>query len=220
MTTQCKTALLLLASAGAVALTACSTGSGEEGSGTEGSEARKLPQFTAVEVSGQADAVVRIGGPRKVTVRGDDNLLEHVETDVSGDTLEVSQDKDLDPELGITVDIRIPRVDMVKLSGAGELTARGLRGGEFRAEVSGAGSVEADGRVRSVNVVVSGAGDVRLDQLVAREAKVEVSGAGSVHVYATESLTASVSGVGDVVYSGRPEDVQKDVSGVGDVRPQ
>jgi hypothetical protein len=68
--------------------------------------------------------------------------------------------------------------------------------------------------------VVSGAGDVRLDQLVAREAKVEVSGAGSVHVHATDSLTASVSGVGDVVYSGRPEDVQKDVSGVGDVRPQ
>jgi hypothetical protein len=117
MTTRCKTALLLLASAGAVALTACSTSSGEEGSGAEGSEARKLPQFTAVEVSGQADAVVRIGGPRKVTVRGDDNLLKHVETDVSGVTLEVSQDKDLDPELGITVDIRIPRVDMVKLSG-------------------------------------------------------------------------------------------------------
>jgi hypothetical protein len=69
-------------------------------------------------------------------------------------------------------------------------------------------------------VVVSGAGDVRLERLVAQEAEVEVSGAGSVHVHATDSLTASVSGVGDVVYSGRPEDVQEEVSGVGEVRPR
>jgi hypothetical protein len=102
---------------GAVGLTACSTGSGEQRAGTEGSEPRKLPPSTAVDVSAQADAVVRIGEPRKVTVRGDDNLLEHVETGVSGDTLEISQDEDIDPELGITVDIRIPRLDMVELSG-------------------------------------------------------------------------------------------------------
>jgi Putative auto-transporter adhesin, head GIN domain len=205
---------------GAVALTACSTGSGEEGSGTEGSEAREVQPFSAVEVSGQADAVVRLGEAGKVTVRGDDNLLEHVETDVSGDTLEVSQDEDLDPDLGITVDIRIPRLDMAELSGAGDLTARGIRGERFRVEVSGAGSVEADGRVRSVEVVVSGAGDVRLERLVAEQAEVEVSGAGSVDVHASDSMTASVSGVGDVVYSGRPEDLKEDVSGVGEVRPR
>ena len=96
-------------------------------------------------MSGQADAVVRTGELRKVTVRGDDNLLEHVKTDVSGDTLEVSQDEDVDPDLGITVEIRIPPLDMTELSRAGDLTAQGIRGERFGAEVSGAGSVEADG---------------------------------------------------------------------------
>jgi hypothetical protein len=47
-----------------------------------------------------------------------------------------------------------------------------------------------------------------------------VSGAGSVQVHASDSLTASVSGVGGVVYSGRPEDVKEDASGVGEVRPR
>lgn len=168
--------------------------------GIRGSSARRRslswlwPAPLPCEVSGQADAVVRIGEPRKVTVRGDDNLLEQVKTEVSGDTLEVSQDEDIDPYLGITVEIRIPRLDMAELSAAGDLTARGIRGERFRAEVSGAGSVEADGRVRSVEVVVSGAGDVRLERLVAQQAEVEVSGAGSVHVHASDSLTASVSG--------------------------
>jgi hypothetical protein len=50
-----------------------------------------------------------------------------VETHVSGDTLEVSQDEDVDPDLGITVEIRIPRLDMTELSGAGDLTAQGIR---------------------------------------------------------------------------------------------
>jgi Putative auto-transporter adhesin, head GIN domain len=156
-----KTAFAVLAVAGAVAVTARSTGSGEKGSGTEASEARQLPPFSAVEVSGEADAVVRIGEPRKVTVRGDD------------------KDEDIGPDLGIAVEISIPRLDMAELSGAGDLTARGIRGERFRAEVSGAGSVEADGRVRSVDVVVSGAGDVRLERLVAQRAEVEVSGAGT-----------------------------------------
>ena len=95
-----------------------------------------------------------------------------------------------------------------------------IDGEAFRVEVSGAGGVEATGRADSVEIVVSGAGDVRLQKLTAQEASVEVSGAGSVHVAAAHSLTASVSGVGDVVYSGNPERVKKDVSGVGEVRPR
>jgi hypothetical protein len=53
MTMFGKTVFLVLGVTGALALAACSTGSGEEGSGTEGSEARELPPFTAVEVSGR-----------------------------------------------------------------------------------------------------------------------------------------------------------------------
>lgn len=132
----------------------------------------------------------------------------------------MSQDEDLDPKVGIGVDIRTPELDMITLSGAGDFTARGIDGEVLRAEVSGAGGVGATGRVDSVEIVVSGAGDVRFRRLVAQEASVEVSGAGSVHVTATDSLTASVSGVGDVVYSGHPESVDKGVSGLGEVRPR
>jgi hypothetical protein len=143
-----------------------------------------------------------------------------VETKVSGDELEISQDEDIDPKAGITVDTRTPALNMVTVSGVGGLTARGIDGEAFRVEVSGAGGVEATGEADNVEIVVSGAGDVRFQKLIAQEASVEVSGAGSVHVAATDSLTASVSGVGDVVYSGNPERVEKDVSGVGEVRPR
>jgi hypothetical protein len=159
-----KTALLVAAVLGALAVTSCSTDSGTEGSGTEASNVRKVPSFNAVEVSGQADAVVTVGEARKVTVRGDDNLLEHVETEVSGDGLEISQDEDIDPKAGITVDIRTPALNTVTVSGVGDLTARGIDGEAFRVEVSGAGGVEATGRADSVEIVVSGGGDVRFQK--------------------------------------------------------
>lgn len=103
-----KTALLVPAVLGALAVMSCSTDSGTEGSGTEASSARK------------------------VTVRGDDNLLEHVETKVSGGELEISQDEDIDPKAGITVDIRTPALNTVTVSGVGDLTARGIDGEALR----------------------------------------------------------------------------------------
>jgi hypothetical protein len=80
-----QTALLVAAVLGVPGVTSCSTDSGTEGSGTEASSVRKVPSINSVEVRGQADAVVTVRQARKVTVRGDDNLLEHVETKVNGD---------------------------------------------------------------------------------------------------------------------------------------
>jgi hypothetical protein len=85
--------------------------------------------------------------------------------------------------------------------------------------VSGEGDLQANGHVDWVEAEVSGAGDVDFTQLVARDAIVEISGADDIRVHATESLSASVSGAGDVTYTGDPSDVQTDVSGAGDVDP-
>jgi len=55
-----------------------------------------------------------------------------VETKVSGGELEISQDEDIDPKAGITVDIRTPALNTVTVSGVGDLTARGIDGEAHR----------------------------------------------------------------------------------------
>ena len=42
-----------------------------------------------------------------------------------------------------------------------------------------------------------------------------MSGSGSIFVTATNSLTATVSGTGSVIYVGNPRDVTKSVTGTG-----
>lgn len=194
----------------------------KEGSGNEASEQREVESFTAVSLSGGFDVVVTVGGTQEVTVRGDDNLLGDVETSVDDGTLELSQpdNVDLEPKAGLTVEITVPEFESVDLSGAGDVNIEGLSVDEFRVDVSGAGDVEATGEVDRVEADVSGAGALRLEELVAREASVDLSGAGDIHVHATESLTASLSGAGNITYSGDPPDVETDVSGAGQINPE
>jgi Putative auto-transporter adhesin, head GIN domain len=194
----------------------------KEGSGVAASERRNVGSFSRVLLSGEASVVVTVGGELRVTVRADDNLLRDVDTQVQDSTLEISQPDNLDlaPKVGIDVDITVPTLEGVEVSGSGDVSVDGIRGDVFQTEVSGAGNVHASGQVDRVEAVVSGAGDVRLVDLVAREAIVEISGAGDIHVHATESLTASVSGAGDVIYTGDPEEVNRDVSGAGEIRPE
>ena len=186
----------------------------------EASEQRDVAPFTRIAMGAEADVVVAVGGAQAVTVRGDDNLLDELSTEVDDGTLTIDEDADLDPEAGLTVDITVPALDQLEIGGAGDATIEGVAGESLRIEVSGAGDVEASGEVDRVEIVISGAGDVQTDDLLAREAEVVISGAGSVHVRAAESLNATVSGAGDVVYSGDPADVASEVSGAGEITPE
>lgn len=189
----------------------------KEGSGNEASEAREVGPFSRIALSGGADVVVSVGGAPRVTVRTDDNLLEDIRTEVDGYELEISQSGSLDPKVGLTVEVSVPTVEAVALSGSGDVSVDGLRGDLFQVDMGGAGGVEAVGQVGRVEADLSGAAELRLDELIAREVTVDLSGAGEVRVHATESLDASVSGAGRVLYSGDPADVKTDVSGAGTV---
>ena len=83
----------------------------------------------------------------------------------------------------------------------------------------GVGSVTASGSVDTLDVEVRGVGDAHLDRLVARTVTARVLGVGDAEVHATESLSAVVQGMGDVVYSGGPEDVRSEIDGMGSVVP-
>jgi len=207
----------------AAAAAGCGMGTHEQktGSGVEASESRQVGSFDRILLSGQGTVVVTVGGAQAVTVRADDNLLADVETDVDDGQLEIGQpgNVQLDPKVGITVEITVPRLEAVDLSGSGGIRVEGVHGDLFRTEVSGAGNVHATGGVGRVEAELSGSGEIRLAELKARQASAELPGSGTIQVHATDSLTASISGSGQIIYAGNPSDVERDVSGAGVIRP-
>ena len=112
----------------------------------------------------------------------------------------------------------MPELAAAKVSGAGELNVDGVLGQQLDLSISGAGDVKASGQVRNVSTKISGAGSADLQQLVTETSEVKISGAGHADVFATESVSARVSGAGSVNCYGNPADVRRHVSGAGKVR--
>jgi hypothetical protein len=193
-----------------------SSGSTYEGSGVPATQARDVPAFHGVELAGSNNVVIRVGEPQSVVVRADDNLLKRVTTKVRSGTLVIANTPgSFTTRSPMIVEVAAPTLDAVTLSGSGNILVDGVEAGSLKVRVPGSGTLTGSGTAMRLDVSVSGSGSVQLMRLVANDAHAVVSGSGSIFVTATESLDASVSGSGAVLYAGNPAKVTKSVTGTG-----
>lgn len=192
---------------------------GTQGSGVLATEQRKVANFTRIDLAGTSKVIVRVGLPKEVVVHCDDNLLSLITTKVADGTLVVAESGSFNSHRGVEVDVAIPSLAGVKLSGTGDLTATGVRAVRFKVDLSGDGLLEVSGTAKHVDASLTGVGEARLGHLLTSDTRVVVSGTGSATVFATKSVDASVSGTGQVVYLGDPEHTKTSITGTGAVRP-
>lgn len=189
------------------------------GSGVATTQERDVEAFRRLTLAAPAEVDVRLGEPRSVSVRCDDNLVEHVRTRVEDGTLVI----DLEPgddyafHRSLHVTVIAPELEGVQVSGSGDVSVAGVTGDAFYVHVSGSGDVRATGTVRFLDASVSGSGDLELFGLRAERVRARVSGSGDVDVSASLELDAQVSGSGDVRYRGEPEVCVTNVSGSGTI---
>ena len=201
------------------ALTAC--GDHDINPGPTLSETREVGNFGAISVRGSARLVVRVGAAPSLSVEGPERAVQQLTTEVDGDTLYIrSKQKEWNfgrGESRLTVHISVPKLEDLKLEGSNDVQLDGFNGGASRIDVEGAANLEASGRLDQLNVHMAGAGRADLSELVAGNATVTVDGVGSVQVHATETLDATMNGVGAILYSGTPREVNTSMNGVGTI---
>ncbi|MCL2421898.1 MAG: DUF2807 domain-containing protein [Defluviitaleaceae bacterium] len=83
--------------------------------------------------------------------------------------------------------------------------------------IAGAGGLEFSGHANAVDISVAGAGNVSAFNLLAQDVSVSIAGAGNADVNVSDSLDASISGVGRVRYMGDPANISQSVAGMGTV---
>jgi hypothetical protein len=200
--------------------TGTSSSTGLSGSGVPAAQTRTVPAFTAVDLAGSNVVTVDVGGAQTVTVHGDDNLIGYVTTTVRNGTLAVGQRRDFRTTSPMSVTITVPSLDAVTLSGSGVLTVDGAKAGHFTIRAPGSGVLVVNGTTTTLDASLAGTGDVRLDGLAAHDATATVAGTGRLLVNASQSLDATVSGTGAIVYTGNPAKVTKNVTGTGTITGQ
>jgi Putative auto-transporter adhesin, head GIN domain len=190
------------------------------GSGIAATQRRTVPSFTAVDLAGSNAVTVSIGERQAVVVRADDNLIDFVTTDVQRGILVLGTAGSFTARSPMTVDVTVPTLDTVVLSGSGIVIVEGMTGEHVAVRVPGSGVLGMSGTVERLDVSLSGSGDVRLQELIARDVAATLSGSGRLQVHATRSLDASVPGSGVIMYDGEPTSVTSDVSGSGVITKQ
>ena len=189
--------------------------SGIQGSGHAATETRDVARFSALDLAGSNNVIVRVGGKQSVVVHADDNLIDTVTTQVDSGRLVIGTAGSFTTKSRMYVDITVPSLDALILSGSGNLVADQIDAEKLTVTLAGSGVVRAAGTVTRLDATLKGSGDVQLGGLVARDAHAVVDASGRIVVNATNSLDAAVRGSGVILYSGSPEHVTKNVTGSG-----
>ena len=184
-------------------------------------QTRDVEPFTSIELRGSAQLDVLVGAAQSIVVEADEQGLAELRTRVNGSRLVIdTRDRSFwvrNSEFRIRV--TVPEMTSLELNGATNASVTGFAGGKTSLILSGAGQIEASGTIDHVVAMVNGAGSLDLGHLVAHDAAVTVNGTGNVKVQASGRLDATVNGVGNIEYLGKPADLNTAIHGVGSIEP-
>lgn len=188
------------------------------GSGVAATQARSVPPFTGVALTGANNVIVQVGAQRSVIVHADNNLITRVTTQVRSGRLVIGTTPgNITAKSPMFVTVSVPSLDGLTLQGAGNFSVTGINSRTLTVVLSGSGNIDATGTTTKLDVTISGEGNTMMRQLIARDAKAALGGDGSIMLTATHSLTARVSGSGTILYGGNPAYVNQKVTGSGTI---
>jgi len=193
-----------------------SSRSGVKGSGVAATQSRVLARFSSLDLAGSNSVTVAVGGRQSVVVHADSNLIRYVTTRVVAGTLVIGTSGSFTARSRMSVEITVPSLAAVTLSGSGKIAATGIDAPRLTVTLPGSGSLYASGTVTRLDVTLGGSGLAQLDGLTARDVHAVVAGSGLIRVTATAGLNAAVTGSGAIIYGGNPQ-VTSNVTGSGAV---
>lgn len=198
--------------------------------------------FTGIDFSGVGNIeYTQASAKPSLKIYGPDNYIDKMEVMVKEGIVYISIKKgiSLKSSQNIKINISTPNLTNIVLKGVGnisipkafqittlEILNKGvgnikiaaINGGSLNVNTAGVGNVELVGNVRTASLACDGVGNVNAEDLKAKSVEASCRGVGSITCYATDSITATVKGVGSIKYKGDP--AQKDLhrSGIGSIR--
>lgn len=208
------------------------------GNGKLSTEVRHPGNVSKIDLSGGMDVFVDEGSP-SVKVKGDENILRYVETEVHNGWLEIrtKEHTNIHSSNHIKVYVTSPAISDLRVNGSGNITCDGkfssgnnmsfnitgsgnitanVNTPAVSAEITGSGNMYLKGETRNADVHITGSGNYTSPSLKAENAAVEISGSGDASLFADNSLKASIAGSGDIKYRGNAS-VEKHIAGSGSV---
>lgn len=102
-------------------------------------------------------------------------------------------------------------------NGVGEINMKDCNVKNFNLISNGVGTAVITGSTKSTFINSQGVGEIDCSQFRSEKAIVECHGIGNVSVYAESNIYIELSGIGSVKFYGDPEEVNSNISGLGNI---
>jgi hypothetical protein len=173
------------------------------GSGKLVTEKRRVKGITEVELATIGRLYIEVGDKEELIIEAEDNILQYLETYVTGDMLKIKMQRrvNLKPKKPVRYYLTVKKLEKIVISSAGDVEAPDLKADRFTIKSSSAGDLEmGDLDANSLDIHMSSAGDVNIGDVNAEKAEISVTSAGDLEMENVEvnSLDVRMSSAGDV----------------------
>jgi hypothetical protein len=222
-----------------ISLTSCYKGVfGIHGKGSNVSEVRSVSGFDKIELALDAEVTYVQDTDYSVVVEAQSNILDVLDTDVSGSILKIDFHRNVCTHSKIKITIHSPEIKALTISGSGEISSSqpivtflmdlkisgsgkinltSLTAETMSGTISGSGDITIDsGTVTDEVFSISGSGSIYTLEMVSQNSDTKISGSGSAFINVMQELYVKISGSGNVSYKGQPT-VDTHISGSGDL---
>jgi hypothetical protein len=205
-------------------------------------QTRQVSDFSSIDSGGPFNVHIKMDGTESVKIEADANIINDIETVVESGTLKIKfKDREYRRYNNIhKTEIYVSARSLNGLinSGSGHMNVDGIitTSGEFKAILSGSGSINTSVKSGNLHAVISGSGSISINgntgyadfvisgsgQIEGKDLKTEsikavVTGSGNIYVAAEKSVSAHITGSGSVNYSGSASVVDSRSVGSGRV---
>jgi len=210
-----------------------------KGNGVQTTITRTTESYDNISTGGSFNVELVSGKEGTITIKGDENIISHIVTEVIGNELKVyfEKNRSYDYKQDITITIPFEEISEISFAGSGNMiTKNAINATDFEAKmagsgdcaleinvknivakIAGSGNLKLSGTAENVEAKTAGSGDLNCTKLVSQNADVAVAGSGSLEVNCTNNLIAKVAGSGNIQYKGNPKIIDSNVVGSGDI---
>jgi len=177
---------------------------GVVGSGDPISEVRDVSDFARLTVEDGIDVDITVGKATSVVVRGDDNIVRLVETNVSGDELQIRTEDHTTfiSREPLRVTVTVPVLVALSAFDGSDVVATDLSTRELTVNAGDGSDVTVAGMCEDLQAFASGGSDLSLRDLTAQTARMVASDGSDVVARVITSAVVEASDGSDVTIAG------------------
>ncbi|MBL4745257.1 MAG: DUF2807 domain-containing protein [Flavobacteriaceae bacterium] len=211
---------------------------GVKGNGNIISENRKInSDFDAIKVSQGIELILSQSDDFSLIVEADENIMDLLKTEVKGNTLHISFEKNVYYASARKVYLNTRSLSSLATSSGANIISENIIKSEsldldassgssinvkirthyVQCETSSGATMNVSGTTLSSKFRASSGSSIHATELASKNTTAKVSSGANMDIYASESLTAKASSGGNIDYAGNPKTIDKDTSSGGSV---